>query len=121
VGDTTSVLGAFLLAPGTAYDAAATATASVGGLTGVISADTGLITWPIQFVGNYSDSSIGVTIGAPALNGEPMPETDTPATLTVSRAGKQASASVTMAAPTPVTTAPTPVTTPLTAVTTALA
>jgi hypothetical protein len=101
-GDQASVLGAFLLAPGTIYGAAETATASIGGLTGVISADTGLITWPIQFIGNYSDSSIGVTIGAPALNGQPMPEADTPATLTVSRAGgKQASAPVTIAAPAP--------------------
>lgn len=113
VGDQARVLGAFLLAPGTAYSAADTATASVGGLTGVISADTGPgpITWPVQFIGNYSDSSVGLTIEAPSLNGQPTPEADTPATLTLSRAGgKQASASVTIA-PTPITPTPAPVTT----------
>ncbi len=110
VGDQPRVLGAFLLAPGTDYGAADPATASIGGLTGVISADTGPITWPVQFIGNYSDSSVQVTIGAPSLNGQPTPEADTPATLTLSRAGgKQASASVTIA-PTPVTPTPTPVT-----------
>ena len=116
VGDHAQVLGAFLLAPGTLYDAAKEATASVGGLTGVISADTGLITWPIQFIGNYSDSSVGVTIETPS-NGQAAPEGDTPAMLTLSRAGgKQASVSVTIAStptaptPTPVTAAEVPVT-----------
>lgn len=110
VGDQPRVLGAFLLAPGTDYDAANTATASIGGLTGMVSADTGPITWPVQFIGNYSDSSVEVTIGVPSLNGQPMPEADTPATLTLSRAGgKQASASVAIA-PTPVTPTPAPVT-----------
>jgi hypothetical protein len=102
VGDQASVFGSFLLAPGTASGNAAAATDSIGGLTGVISADT--ITWPIQFNGNYTNASVSVTIGAPSLGGQSAPENDTPAMLTLSRAGGQASAPVTIT-PAPVTTA----------------
>lgn len=111
VGDQAQVLGAFLLAPGTGDDDAKDAATSIGGLTGIISAETGSIVWPIQFIGKYSDSSVGVTIGAPSLNGQAAPDADTPATLALSRAGgKQASASVTIAAtPTPAATTTTEV------------
>jgi hypothetical protein len=94
----TMVMGSFLLAPGTPSGNSDPAADSVGGLTGEISDESGSITWPIQFVGAYSNTAVNVEIGPPQLAaGESAPTTDTPATLTLSRPGKEASAAVTIA------------------------
>ena len=95
-GGQPTVFGSFLLAPGTSAGSANAAEDSVGGLSGNISIENSAITLPIQFVGAYSSTAIKVAVGS-WPEGQPPLDTATPATLTLSRAGQQASAPVTIA------------------------
>ena len=96
-----AVLGSFLLPPGTPSGNQDSEADSVAGLTGEILDDaTGTITWPIKFVGSYSNTAINISAGSPTPPaGQSAPTADTPATLKLSRPGKQATAPVTIAPP----------------------
>jgi hypothetical protein len=103
-GDKTMIFGSFLLAPGMSSGSSASAAATVGGLTGQILDDNGTTIWPVNFTGTHSNTAIEITAG-PLSSGQLAPTADTSATLKLSRAGKEATAPVTIA-PAPVTTAP---------------
>jgi len=104
VGDKTTIFGSFLLAPGMSSGSSASATATVGGLTGQILDDNGTTICPVNFTGAYSNTAIEITAG-PLSSGQSASTADTSATLKLSRAGKEATAPVTLA-PAPVTTVP---------------
>jgi len=100
-GKQATVLGSFLLPPGTPSGNQDSEAESVAGLTGEILDDaTGTITWPIKFVGSYSNTAIKISVGLPTPpTGQSAPTADTPATLKLNRPGKQATAPVTIAPP----------------------
>ena len=89
-GERMAVHGRFLLAPGTKPgDTAASGTETVGGLIGEIRDDaTQSIRWPLTFTGHYTDDAVQVQVGQ-LQGGTPVPTADTPATMTLDRAGGQ--------------------------------
>jgi hypothetical protein len=95
VGGKMVIFGSFLLAPGMPSGSSDSATNTVGGLTGQILDASGTTICQVNFIGAYNNTAIGVTAG-PLAAGQPAPTADTPATLKLSRADKEATAPVTI-------------------------